>query len=1626
MKKLSLLLLVLVFNFTTINCFSQFTVDTVSNATLLAQQLAGTGVFISNATINCSDSSSGVFSGAPGLLGFEDGVILSTGSVIDLPGGFGGTSGINNPQGDDASSDFGRPGDADLDALYTAVGSSTTSSNDACALEFDIEVTGDSLKFSYAFGSEEYDEWVCNQFADIFAFFISGPNPAGGNYVNENIALVPGTNVPVTVNTVNNGSVGGGGTNPFCDLTNSTYFINQAAGGGINGIVYDGMTGNNSVAGDTLPLQAKAATVPCQTYHFKLVIADGQDGTLDSGVFLEAGSFSSNAVIIGASSVLGDGFDEAIEGCVDGVFSLTLDSVYGIDVKIGFDISGTATNGVDYAFIPDSVLVPAGDSIVEININVIVDGITEGTETVVLTPYTDCGTLGDPSSLDIVDDFEHTISISDTVLCSPSNITLSATGAQFYHWSDSTMLQFPDSSTTSTNAPVSTTTSFYLEGELGTCTFFDTVTVEVSQSNPTFQSQPISCPGANDGKMWVELNPGANTPFTYSWAFTPLNTDSFLNNISSAPPGFQIVSATDALGCQFNSGLVSFTDPAAAVFDYDSIDISCPGADDGGLCVYNIPNGTYTAILDTNGVNYGNYAFTINNDTFCVTGLGPNTYDFSFTNDTSGCGNNFTATLTDPNGLAFDFFSNDALCNGSDDGEICIFDLANGNYTASASFNGIPLPPYNFTINSDTFCIGSLVTGVYNVTITNNATLCSGSFTTNISEPQILDVSINVMGSGLCAGGSIDSLVSVVTGGTTNYTYLWNTTATTENIYSVAFGTYSVVVTDANNCTDTAEVTLIPPTPIYLSIAQDSALCFGENSGSAYVDSISGGNPAYTYSWNDAGSQTNDTAFNLTAGEYVLTATDINGCTALDTINVLEPAGGIAITLTSNTISCFGGDTCINATISGGQAPYTFAWNDAALQTTEDVCGIVAGTYTLTVTDAKGCINTETIIVTEEPEITLIKDSTNIACFAGSTGIATVIASGGSGNYTYQWDDAAMQTSASATNLVAGLYTVVVSDAVDANCTKTISINLTEPADSLQASLNNLQNVLCNGASTGSIDVDVFGGTSPYNFAWSNTTNTEDINNVAANNYTLTVTDANNCTTQYADVITQPTALAITQDSLNPVSCFGGNDGSIYVSVSGGIMPYTYAWSNTANTDDVTGLAQGSYTLTVTDSNNCVTTRTFQITEPSTVAISFNYSNYTGFNVSCNGSTDGTIEAIVSGGNAPYTYAWDNSSVNNPITGLGAGTVYTVTVTDNSACTFTQAANMLNEPLPISIVEDSTGLSCAGYNDGIATATVTGGAQPYSFLWSDPAAQTTATASGLAAGTYNCNISDANGCSEIIQISILEPQPITVVTNMDSVNCWGEANGEIEVVATGGNGAAFEYSLDNGASFQSSNTFTGLTAGIYNEIIVRQGGISGCLSVAVSETVEQPEPMFVFINPEDITVQLQDAVPLTIVVDPSTGYFNGTSYTTNDITSVNWSPTSGLDCTDCLNPNALVFNETEYIATVLYSEYSCETSASATINVENNLKFFIPNSFSPNGDGINDVHFVYGEALRDFQMSIYNRIGEKVFESNIQGNGWDGTFKGEMQSTGVYTFFFKATYLDDKEIDLKGSITLLR
>jgi hypothetical protein len=486
-------------------------------------------------------------------------------------------------------------------------------------------------------------------------------------------------------------------------------------------------------------------------------------------------------------------------------------------------------------------------------------------------------------------------------------------------------------------------------------------------------------------------------------------------------------------------------------------------------------------------------------------------------------------------------------------------------------------------------------------------------------------------------------------------------------------------------------------------------------------------------------------------------------------------------TITQNTsISCNGQSTgSLTAAPVGGTAPFTYSWAPTG-GTAATASGLSAGTYTVTITDANMSTTTQTFTITQPTALVATTTHTNVSCNGSSNGSGTISISGGTPGYTYSWAPSG-GTAATASNLMAGTYTCTVTDAN--GCTTSSSITITQPS-AITASATQT-NVLCNGGNNGSATVTVTGGTPGYTYSWSPSGGTAaTASNLSVGTYTCTITDANGCTTTSSAIITQPTALSSSVTQVN-VSCNGGTNGSIDLTVTGGTGPYTYNWNSGAYTvEDPSGLPAGTYTGVVTDANGCTDGGTVVITQPPALA-----SSVTQVNVSCNGGTDGSIDLTVTGGTGPYTYNWNSGAytVEDP-SGLPAGS-YAGVVTDANGCT-TGGTVIITQPTPITaVVATTTNPTTCGGTDGTIDIAVTGGTPVYTYSWSNSA--TTEDIAAVGAGTYTNTITDSNGCTTTITVTLVDPTPPTVSVSL-AVDTVCVADGAY--VLSGGSPAGGTYS----------------------------------------------------------------------------------------------------------------------------------------------------------------------------------------------------------------------------------------
>ena len=1347
---------------------AQITVTQNANATTLANMLAGSGVTISNITKSCNTLASGTFTNVSSNIGVSQGIVLATGKVTSVP----------QAASSFASTALTGTGDAQLSTLTPGT------VYDPCVLEFDIVPQGDTLSFKYVFASEEYPEFVCSQFNDVFGFFISGPNPAGGMFANKNIATIPGSTLPVSINSVNGGISGTyngttwNGSNCI-SLTNTADYVNNLNPVNPN-ITYDGMT---------IVLSAVSLVVPCQTYHLKIAIADVGDRYYDSGVFLQAYSFTSTPYSIAITSQVDNtAYASTYEGCVGGTFTISISQAQATPVTVNFNVTGTATNGVDYNSIPSSVVIPAGQTSVTIHLTPTQDNIVEGAETVTLSVLSQCSGLPTTTAtLTINDDPLASLTIADSTLCIGQSTQLTAAGGMSYSWTPAAGL----SSTTIAN-PVATpnaTTTYTANITWGTCVSQLSQTIHVSNPAITLAVTPADtvCTGTN--VQFIATAGGAVAPLSYLW-----NNGNTTHSLTAQVAGTYSVTGTDGYGCTANTSkllvviapLVSLTPTSAACFGANSGAVNAVAS--GGLAPYAYHWNTGSSSPSLSNVAAGNYNLTIT--------------------DARGCSASATSTVTQPSSALSSSItsSSNVSCFGGNNGSV--------NLTVSG---GTPAYIYNWNGGITTQNRTNLSAGTYTVTATDSKG-CTTTAAIVITQPAVVLSASTSVTQVNCFGASTGSINVTVNGGTAPYSYNWGSGVITQNRTNLSAGSYTVTVTDAGGCTISALATITQPAvALNAAAVSGSVSCYGGNNGNINL-SVSGGTLPYFYSWNTGALIPNIN--NLPAGSYNVTVTDAKGCSVTAGAAVLQPLSSLSVSAVANNVGCFASaNGSMNVSVNGGTAPYSYSWTGGV--TTQNRTNLAAGTYTLTVTDSKGCTATSTSIITQPTAaLTATTGITNVSCFGANSGSITLNAAGGTTPYSYNWGGGIV--SQNRTNVSAGNYTVTVTDA--AGCSITASATITQPLAALNpATVANA--VSCFSGSNGSVVLNANGGTAPYSYTWNNGAVTQNISNLAAGTYNVTVTDAKGCSATAAATVLQPVnALTVTTVTSN-VSCFGNSNGSINLSVNGGTPSYNYSWGGGIITQNRTGLAAGNYNVTVSDSKGCSATATAALVQP--VAALTAASAVT--NVNCFAGNNGSISLSVSGGSAPYVYNWGGGVVTQNRSNLSSGT-YTVTVIDANGCSSSLSSVITQPATALAAVPSQIPVSCFAGNNGSVTLSVSGGTSPYTYLWNNGA--TTSALSNVAAGSYIVTVTDFKGCSTTATAAVTQPAAALSLANVPSnAACFGSADGSISLMVSGGT-PAYTYNWGGGVTTQNRNN---LAAGSYNVTVNDSKGCSATATTVVGQ-----------------------------------------------------------------------------------------------------------------------------------------------------------------------------------------------
>lgn len=1003
--------------------------------------------------------------------------------------------------------------------------------------------------------------------------------------------------------------------------------------------------------------------------------------------------------------------------------------------------------------------------------------------------------------------------------CGPNSAAVTAfsiggSNSYNYVWSNGMTEQSIDSINAGTYS-VTVTDPFSL------CTA--TTSITVTQTPPplvTVNGTTTSTCGQADGGVDISVS-GGYPPYTYLWENN--STDEDLVNVGS---GTYTISVTDANYCTMVDSVVIPSTP------FPALAVTITNATCG------LSNGSVTSSLSSATSPY-NYLWNGGATTSNLINLSGGTYSVTMT-DANGCTATASATLTNSTPPILSTAVTHTLCNQP-------------NGAIDLTVVGITPFTYSWSPAAITQDISGLASGLYSVTVTDSLGCTSNtSATVNASTaPQLTLVPTPATCGN--ANGSIDLSVSQ---GTTPYTYLWNGTTTTQDLNSLLPGMYVVVVTDANQCTATDSAVVVDAASPTIAISGTNATC-GQSNGLVDI-TVTGGTLPFTFNWNSGQYNTEDLS-NVIDNTYTVLVTDSNGCTSTNSI-VLTNSPLPAISFTATASMCGDSSASVNVTMSVGQPPYTFNWNNNAF-ITEDLANVPSGAYILIATDSFGCSATDTVNVQDisGPQITV--DSIMEAGCGNSNGAIDISLSGTS-PFNIIWSNGA--TTEDIANVMTGTYTSSVTDGN--GCTAELPISV---SDASAPSLNATTVSATCSQQNGSIDLTVNGGAAPYTFVWSNNgETTEDLSNIAAGTHSVTVTDALGCNA-VMDVIVSGTTAPTLAFTITNATC-GSDNGAIDLQVTNGTAGFTFAWNNAQPpTEDLSNLAAGTYSVTVTDANNCSASSDTDIVAIAVPTLSSNIVHTT-----C-GLANGSIDITVNGSSSPYTYAWSNSAgTDEDLTNLAANT-YDLTVTDANNCDVT-GSYTVNTSLALVLSVITTNASC-GASNGAADLTVTNGTIPISYDWG--ANGTNEDLTNVQAGNYSVTVTDGNQCSASLDVVVSNPNAPTISLAAIDATCE-QLNGSIDATVNGG-AQPYIYDWSNGSTQQD---LSNIDSGVYTLTVT---DASGCSTQESATILTTSSPVIGVVVTNEVCNAANGLVDVTVTnVSSATFYWSPNGEITEDIANL--------------------------------------------------------------------------------------------------------------------------------------------
>lgn len=1633
----------LLFSFSSIK--AQLSVTQGQTPTQYVNSLIGSGVQVLNVTYSgTANTQLGNFNGTGSNIGLPSGVIMSSGDAADAAGSESGIDASTNVDG------VSGPSDPDLALI------SGNTIHDASVLEFDIVPLCDTISIFYVFASEEYPDYVCANVNDAFGFFVSGPGIAGP-FSNGavNIATVPGTNTQVSINTVNPGVAGAFGSAATCNAidpnwaTYNTYYTSNA--GGLNDVEYGGFT---------VPMEAKIAVTPCDTYHVKLAIGDGGDNIFDSAVFLEQGGIVCTGNFVDLSSVANTTAqtDQTVEGCAEAIYRFTRSGDLSSSQTIYYATAGDATMGVDYPNLPGSVTFAPGQDTVEIIIPIFTDTLTEGIEllqvilldTLCGNPYADTSTIRiyDPT-LKVGD-----ITASKNPACPGDTITLNVNPSGGIPPFVANWIGDPDILDTNSTNPqvvVSGTKTYYFQitDSIG-CIAIDSIDV-VLANLPVASFSMSADTGCLLNNSFTFTNTGSfNFSSTYLWDFGP-------NATPSTATGTLVPGVTfNATGWQYITLVIN--DTCSSVPYVDSVFIQ--------------PNPTASflpsaveACIDNNSFN-----FTYNGTMF--PGM---TFNWNFgpnaTPDTS--------SLQNPTNIHFNTLGNQSISLIVTDSVGC---------TSTAYFETVLIKPKatGTIVGFDSVCLGESITlqgagadmyiwGVSadtsnSINFTPNADTtvflipvlsgCLGD--TVFHTVQVNPVPTSTFTVGNPTSCSYDSVLINYTGtGTVNDTYIWDFdggtilqgTPGSNGPFFVQWATggpktISLVIQSEFNCpSDTTYHTVTNYVKPIVNVSSQPTIVCANDSVQLSANAQFGDTSSYTYVWSpnynisgiNSATPTVWPTVDTTYYVYVVSG----GCVSDSQAVFVQVNNSLQILASNDTAFCFGsGGGQIFANTVGGSGSITYVWfPDTAISNSNDQNPIVnPGTstwYYVEAIDSSGChSNMDSVFVQINPLPIADAGADQFKCSnePGVT-ISGSVANDTNNIYSYQWTPTTGLACPTCQSTYANpdtttIYTLVITNQItgctsDSTTLDTLSTVIVTVNQRPTADAGN-DKYICNSGSV-QIDGTAFGtdSASAYTYIWTPSTNLSNPN------------------------------------IANPIA------------------------SPTSTTE---------YSLTVIDSKGCIsqadTVKVFVIPTPTVDA---------GPTVEICEDSSITLTPTISGtqSGVPISYAWtpgiglSDSTILNPITSPNMTTVYTLTVTHGSCVT---SDSIIVNVIPKPDI-DITNPPAVCSDDSIQIVATVSAPDSFTFTWTPSAGlnnpnSLTPFASPDTSTWYTLEVY-SKGCSSSVSVLItVKPEVhVDIVPNADTI-C---SNGSTQLHVIGADSTSASYSWTPSYGLDNPNIHNPIAlpdTSLWYYLTVNQGGCtdmdsiyihvnktpiadfvtgstSGCDNYDVNfinlssdgkfylwdfgdgSISNETNPIHTYTSPGkylvSLTVLADGACGSSIVKDSLIEVYAGpkanfsTNYTSEIIipeAKVQFTDQSTGDIIEWLwnfgdNTSSTEQNPLhEYMEAGTYEVSLMVTDKNACVDVYKmplpvvvmSPEIVVPNIFTPNGDGFNDDFRVNYTGVENYNIVIFDRNGQEVFASSNKSDFWDGMNKNSGKAPeGVYFYVLK---IGDKKYN--GSVTLLR